>query len=165
MQTNKIRIEGVYAVNGSAGKLVRFKVMEIVTRKRSERGQVVNEVHGHYITDNAKPDPITGLTPRPATYKLNPTDLLGPYAEYSELVEQERIAKEAKAREQDGLAVLARIQRLKLYNFVGVKPPADIEATGQLFYIAKYDRTRVTVTADGTKALIERICADQKEDA
>ena len=144
MQTSKIKVGEVYALHRGQG-LVRFHVTEIVTRKGLDKA--TNEIVGNIIEDN-KP----GV--RASDIKVEPGDLLGPYAEQAELVE--RKAKEDAEREAKQVArdKEARADRIALYRFVGIEPPKDAKAFHQHFSLSYGS---VDIRNEGKVAIIARV--------
>lgn len=144
MQTSKIKIGEVYAWK-RGGSHVRFHVTGIVTRKRMDKTS--SEVEGDIIED-AK----GGV--RGPTMKLDPSDLLGPIAEYEELLqrkEAEEVERKAKQEERERQA---RADRLLLYRFVGVQAPKDAKGYDQFF---RCTYGGLDFSTAGEKALVERI--------
>lgn len=145
MQTSKIKIGEIYALHrGSV--MQRFHVTEIVTRRTSD-GPATNEIRGYVLEDSK-----SGV--RPMDFKVDPTDLIGPYAEQAVLAErqkQEDAEREAKQKEREKQALA---DRLALYAFVRVEPPKNVKDYHQMFSVTYGS---VDIKSDGREAIIKRI--------
>jgi hypothetical protein len=117
MQTSKIKPGEVYAYK-RGGNLVRFQVDEIVTRKSAD-GPAKNEIIGWIVEDGRGS----------SKFPVDPTDLIGPYAEQAALVERKRLEDAERQEKKEAAEKQARVDRLALYEFVGVTPPAKRDAT------------------------------------
>lgn len=146
MQTSKIKIGSEYALQRGDG-LVRFRVVEIVTRKT--RSTATNEIVGFVVEDGAPTDDN-----KQEFVKLDPERLIGPYEEQIELVARkalETIQAEAKKKAE---AEQARADRLALYEFVGVEPPQDVSSYNQHFRIGYGG---VSIEPEGARAIAARV--------
>lgn len=145
MQTSKIKVGGLYAYK-RGGELVRFYVTEIITR-RSTR-DTTNQIAGHILED------AKGGT-HADTIKLDPTSLLGPWDEQSELVERKaREDAERKAREEARMRQ-AKYDRRALYRFVGVEVPQKSDEYSQLFRVSY--GSSLDFSRDGMKAIVAKV--------
>jgi hypothetical protein len=123
MQTSKIVIGDLYAVNTPNHGTVRFKVTEIQsvtrrTQKKGSPGDTTNTIIG-IIAEGDMPG-----TDEDRTRSVSPEAVISPYQEHAELKakqeEADRIRKETQAHEE---AVQARLQA-KLYEITGLAAPA-----------------------------------------
>lgn len=141
MQTRSIQIGSEYAWKRGDSH-VRFRVTAIQTEKNSSG--TTNKIVG-YVTDDNTPH---------KSWTLDPSNLLGPIAEYDELVKrkQEEEAKRKADEEQRQEQALA--DRRLLYKFVGKDVPRDSKEYHQMFRVSW---TAVDISNEGQKALIARI--------
>jgi hypothetical protein len=86
MQASKIKVDTVYAVkHPDNGKLSRYRVTEVVTRRRSNHGNphdFKSTVEG-FIVDDVKNGEAVMRT-------LGSDDVIGPYEQHVELVERKK---------------------------------------------------------------------------
>lgn len=144
MQTSQIKIDGIYAYQPQNREMVRFKVTEIVTRKTSNSQGAQATVVGFIVEDTKE-----GNTP----HKINlpPASLMGPYEKHLDLVQKQKEEKEAREKQTRERTELALADRLRLYKFVDVEPPANAEDYNQLFPV-RY--SWLNVTEEGTEAIV-----------
>jgi hypothetical protein len=148
MQTSKIKLGEEYAMK-RGDTLIRFHVEEIVTRK--DLRKTSSELVG-YIVEDTKPG--MGRT----QINVDPSDLIGPYAEQLELVEREKREKAEYERKEKEQSEQAAVDRITLYRFVGEEPPiGDASQYRQPFRLTGYRGATVDATEEGMKLLVARI--------
>jgi len=149
MQASKVKINTIYAIK-RGGKLERFHVTEIVTRKTIAYPTSRNSIKGYTLEDGIN---------RRNEWEVDPQDLLGPYEEQAELVERKAKEDAERKAQADAREAKARTDRLALYAFVGVTPPKNPKDYNQLFR-AQYGS--VEFGSEGKQAIIDRVHAMRK---
>ena len=150
MQTAKVKVGELYALK-RRGELVRFYCTEIVTRK-SAQDNTRSEFFGTIVEDHKDGEKNTVIN-------VNPADLLGPFAEQAELVERKEREDAERKEKADAREKQARVDRLALYEFVGVKPPVKLDDYRQLF---RCSFGSVDISSEGKAAIIASVHALRK---
>ena len=127
MQTSKIKIGDLYAINTPNHGVVRFKVTQITTRTERTFKKVGTT---NMITGIVEPGDIPG-NEEARTFNVAPEAVLDSYEAYAELKAKQ--AEEIRIREETAKAELIMRERLiaKLYEITGIPVPEPDTAYGR----------------------------------